>query len=491
MTEKKIDKTSAKTKHPPIVVVLGHVDHGKTTLLDYIRKTSVQAGEAGGITQHIGAYQTQVDPKNPNSFITFIDTPGHEAFSKMRSRGSQVADIAILVVAANDGVKPQTKEAIAHIKKAGIPFIVAINKIDLEGINLDVVKAQLAENEIIVEDYGGDIVAIPISAQQGKGVDELLEMINLMWEMQEIKEVDSKLKAVVLESFVDSHKGVIANVLVLSGEIKRCQDLMCEALEAKVRCLFNENGKLLTKATASQPVQILGFKDLLPVGAIVEDLQESKLKQKQQEKDQKGKQKQGNSCEEGQNKIKLILKADVAGVLEAIKANFTQEVDLIGEGLGDISDSDVLLASSTGAKIIAFNVNTPKQVQKLVEMEGVKIKTYNIIYHLLEDLQKEILKLIEPCINEETLGKAEVIAEFNIKGNHIAGCKVVEGEIIRSEKVRILRGEKVVAEPRIGAMQVERQDTAKATKGQEVALVFRPDVKFNLGDLILSYKIVD
>lgn len=471
---------------PPVVVVLGHVDHGKTTLLDTIRKTHVQAGEAGGITQHIGAYQVQTDPKDDNTKITFIDTPGHEAFCNMRSRGCDVADLAILVVAANDGVKPQTKEAINLIKNNHIPFIVAINKTDLPDINLDVVKSQLAENDILVEEYGGSATAISISAKNNKGVDELLEMLHLLWQVTYEADKQSKdLSALVLESFVDSSRGTIANILVRSGEIKVGDTLCCGTHLAKVKSMFNQNSISIDYAGPSFPVQILGFKKALHIGSIIS----SQASCSRELTDSK---KESLDQDENTPKLKIILKADVAGTLEAIKLNLPSEIDVIDSGVGDVSESDVLLASSTGAIIIAFACRVPILVKKLAEMETVKIKTYEIIYHLLEYLQEKALKLIEPTINEEVLGTAQIIAEFNIKDNHIAGCKITDGQFTRTQKFKLTRTsneeEKEISRPRVKIMQVERVETQEAHAGQEVALVFRPDIKFKLGDKVICFK---
>jgi translation initiation factor IF-2 len=482
-------KSTAKTtkNNPPVVTVLGHVDHGKTTLLDYIRKAKVAQGESGGITQHIGAYQVTLDPKDPGTKITFIDTPGHEAFSKMRSRGAQVADIAILVVAAGDGVKPQTKEAIGHIKKAKIPYIVAINKVDIPGINLDVVKAQLAENDVVVEGYGGDVVAVPISATQGKGIDQLLEMISLINQMREPTQKTDEFSAIVLESYLDSHKGITTNALIRSGKVSVGDTVYCEEQQAKIRSLTLDTGDQTKTATVSQPIQILGFKEIVPTGAQIQKKGINKQVEQTLEKPDPS----PSEDESQDNKLKIIVKADVAGTLEAIKANITSEIELIDAGVGDINESDVLLARSTGSRLIGFRVKIPKSVQKLAEMEQVKIETFEIIYHLLEDLQKRVLKLLEPTINEEVLGEAEIIAEFNIKGSHIAGCKVTKGKLIRSAKTRIQREEKTISEPRISAMQVNRTEVAEAKEKQEVALVFRPDPKFKIGDKVISYNIVE
>jgi len=474
-------------KRPPVVVVMGHVDHGKTTLLDTIRKANVAAGETGGITQHIGAYQVRVRPDDPKSLVTFIDTPGHEAFSKMRSRGATVADIAILVVAANDGVKPQTKEAISIIKKAELPFIVAINKVDIEGVIIDKVKGQLAENEVFVEGYGGDVVAVEVSALKGTGVPQLLEMIELMYELQPIKEATPHLESVVLESFVDSQKGAIANLLVRSGKIRTGQMLYCDDTEAKVRYMISDSGGNVDQVTSSQPVQVLGFSKSLPVGALVTDSKEAvehleKINKRQLTVEE---------LEAEEKKLKIILKADVGGTLEAIKNSLTDEVLLVDDGVGDVSESDVLLAASTGARIIGFRVRLPKHVDKLAQMEEVKIQTFDIIYHLLEDLEKRVLKLMEPTINEEVYGKGEVIAEFNIKGTHICGVKVTEGALRRAAKFRILRGDKTVFEPRVAVMQENRQAAVEVKDGKEAALVFRPDIRFHIGDTVVCYRVVE
>jgi len=493
-------KKPALKSRPPVVAVLGHVDHGKTTLLDKIRKTDVVSDEAAGITQHIGAYQVKIKKaasRQPPaaSQITFIDTPGHEAFSKMRSRGARVADMAILVVAANDGVKPQTKEAISHIKQAKIPFLAAINKMDLQAASVEMVKGQLAENEVLVEGYGGDIVCVEISAKTGKGIPQLLEMLLLLAEMQELKiEKKAAFKGVIIESLLDKCKGPLATLIVKKGVLRLGDRVIAEKTKGKVKAMFDDKGKRVKKAGPSEPVQVLGFKGVPPVGSIVQKV--GKIGKEQVSKVSPNQSKHGSrqtpvskESEEETKQIKLILKADVAGTLEAIKTNFTEEICLISEGVGAITESDVLLAQSTGAIIIGFSVPVPQNVKKLAEMEKVKIKTYDVIYHLLEDLQGQILKMLEPTIDEEALGKAEVIAEFDIKGNHIAGCKVKEGAFFKKHPIHIMRGEKKLADAKISQMQKEREDVEEVKKGNEVGLVFKPDVDFKLGDVIISYKI--
>jgi len=524
-TKKGIKSASRPTllvqTRPPVVVVMGHVDHGKTTLLDAIRTQtysqkpeSLTAKEHGGITQHIGAYQVEVPLKEKpqqarddfaSRKITFLDTPGHEAFAKMRSRGASVADLAILVVAANDGVNPQTKEAITHIKAAQIPMVVAINKIDLPEASVEMVKGQLAENEIFVEGYGGDVVYVAVSAKQGQGIEQLLEMILLVAEMAELSgSPKHPLSAYVLESFVDAHRGVVANLLVKDGKLSIGDQIQAftpnqphqPKIAAKVKLMVDEYGKRIGKALPSQPVQVLGFKTLPLVGAqVTPDHQKIKTEMERTVepiKETPAKVTGDKAPEEvpkEARKLTLILKADVQGSLEAIKANLTEEVELVGEGMGDINESDILLADSTGAKIIGFNVKIPTLVAKLAQMEKVKIKTYTVIYHLLEDVQKEVLKLIEPTINEIILGKAKVIAEFVIKKSHIAGCKVTEGSIHKANRVRVMRGEEVIGEARIVSFQRQRQEVTEVKKGDEVGVVLRPDLPFNLSDVIISYKV--
>ena len=511
---RQLNKSSAtKQTRPPVVVVMGHVDHGKTTLLDALRaykstekSPSLTTKEHGGITQHIGAYQVRCQKK----LITFLDTPGHEAFAKMRARGAQVADIAILVVAANDGVKPQTKEAISHIRKAKIPVIVAVNKIDLPEASVDMVKSQLAENEVLVEGYGGDTVCVAISAKQNKNINQLLEMILLVAEMQELTASSkNSLQAYVLESFLDSSKGIIANIIVKDGQLKAGDEVVAVLsgqlkkvmAKGKIKAIFNEYGKQISSVKPGQPAQILGFKTAPLVGSQViasrqvlvdqtEELPSSEEQEKKLTKETKQEQEDDLNSEE-KPKLTVVLKADVQGTLEAIKTNLTEEVELVGEGVGDITESDVLLAQSTEAQLIGFHVQIPVQVKKLAAMEKVKIKTYEVIYRLLEDIQKQVLQMLEPAINEEVLGEAEVIAEFKIKDKHIAGCKVTSGAIAKNDRIRIMRGKEIVGEPReIASFQKEREEVAKVKKGEEVGIVFKPDIPFQIGDGIISYKVV-
>lgn len=457
------------------MAILGHVDHGKTTLLDAIRSSNIAGKEHGGITQHIGAYQ--IDYKGEK--LTFIDTPGHAAFAKMRSSGVNITDLVILVVAADDGVQPQTKESIAHIKQAKIPMLVAINKIDVPGASVDMVKAQLAENEVFVEGYGGNVVSVEISAKQKKGIDNLLEMIILMAKMEELKtDPAGEFCGAVIDSKMDNRKGPTATILVQNGTLKIGDEIYTDNASGKVRMMLDEYGEKVTAALPAKPIEVLGLKQVPKVGAKVvrgvsKTLGDSQAK---------------TVITSPNSKIKVILKADTYGMLEAIKANIPSEVEVILGEVGQISESDVLLARSVAAQIIAFNVKTSGSVEKLAQAEKVNIRNYNIIYELLEDLEKRILKILEPTIDEEVFGEAEIIAEFKIKKRHIAGCRITKGKIYKVNMVHFQRQGKIYQDARITSFQRDRQECAEAKVGQEIGLVFSPDVDFKIGDVIISYK---
>lgn len=464
-----------------MVAVLGHVDHGKTTLLDAVRKTNVVAKEHGGITQHIGAYQIE----HKGEKITFIDTPGHAAFVKMRSHGASVTDLIVLVVAADDGVKPQTKESLAHIKQAKVPFLVAINKIDLPQASVKMVKSQLAENNVLVEGYGGDIVCVEVSAKQKKGLDDLLEMILLLAKMENLQaNPKGALEGVIIDSKLDSKRGPIATVLIKNGTLTIGDQIFAQDIEGKVKAMRDENANQVKKAGPSKPVEVLGFKKTPPMGAKVK----GKLTLKKEKPiSSASKEKPSEEAEKG--KIKIILKADTNGTLEAVKANLPTEVEVVFSSLGQVSESDVLLAQSVKAQILAFNVKTPSLVKKLSETEKVDIKTYNIIYELLEDMEKRVLKVLEPTIDEEVLGEAEIIAQFNIKGKNIAGCRIKKGKIHKSNPIHLKRKDKIIADAKITSFQKEREEVEEVKAGNEVGMVFSPDLDFKIGDAIISYKI--
>ena len=476
------EKTSSqKSSRPPVVAVLGHVDHGKTSLLDKIRQTNVVAKEFGGITQHIGAYQI----KNKDQTITFIDTPGHAAFSAMRSRGAKVADLAILVVAADEGVKPQTLESLKYIEKAKIPYLVAINKIDLPHPDLKQVEADLAKNGIAVESQGGKIVSLPVSAKIGKGLDELLEMILLMAAMEELKgDKKAELEAVVIESKLDKRRGFLATVLVRNGCLKIGDQVEAGGTVAKIKAMFDEKGQPVKEAGPSQPVEVLGFKKIPEVGSQVRSTEEMAVPEEEHRTEAKK-----EALEE--NKLRLIVKADVQGTLEAILTGLSQEVAIIGSGVGEINESDILLAAATQAEIVSFNVKTAVRVKKLAEMEKVKISHFQIIYKLFEAVTEKVKKKAEPFAGEAILGKAEILKEFEIDKKRVAGCRVLEGEMKKTDKFHLQRGGESVADGRIKSMKTGKEKIEKAKAGEEFGAIFSPSLDFQIGDVLLSYKIVE
>jgi len=457
---------------PPIVVVLGHVDHGKTSLLSKLKQQDLTTKEFGGISQHVNAYDI--------SGITFIDTPGHAAFSQMRSRGAKVADLAVLVVAADEGVKPQTLESLKHLQATQTPFLVAINKIDLPNANLALVKAKLAENNILVEGFGGDIVAVPVSAKTGQGLDQLLEMINLLVQMQTLEGgPNGPLAGVVIESGMDPHRGILATVLLRSGQLIAGQELWANDQRAKVKALLAGNGQPILKITAGQAGQVLGFGDVPPVGSWVGEKASTTPAAAANTENPPRR----------QAKLKVVLKADVAGTLEAILNSLPDEVVVIQADTGLINGSDIELAKTTGAMVIGFNVRLSTKVQKLAEMEAVTVKTYQIIYDLLEDIEKKVLKLMEPTIDETVLGEAEILAEFTINGERIAGSRVTKGRINQKDRLHLRRGEKILGNCRIKSLKIGKVNVEEAKTGDEFGAILSPNLDFVIGDMLRSYQL--
>ena len=486
---------------PPVVTIMGHVDHGKTTLLDYIRQTKVQASESGGITQHIGAYSIDFKGKQ----LTFIDTPGHAAFNKMRERGAQVTDIVVLVVAANDGVKPQTIESINHIKKAKVPVIVAVNKIDLPDVYPDMAKGQLAEHGIMVTGMGGDVEAVEVSAKTGKGVDQLLETIMTMAELMELKaDPAAPLQAVVIESSKDAHRGPVASVIVKSGTLEVKQDLLVDGIEGRVKALVDETGQRMQSVTPGLPVEIIGLQTVPAVGSIIHDVNDVSLEDEGLKIEEEETENAVNEVDpfadlnfdtlfEPKPKLKLIIKADVEGTLEAIKQNLDEEsVELINSGVGEVTASDVEMAVATGAKILAFRVKVDKQALKQAKIDNVRIKVYDIIYKLIEDLQKQMLKLMDATIDEVVTGEAEIVQIFEMKGMKIAGCKLKSGEIKKSDKFHLKRGEEIVADPVVGSLMHGKEEIALVKNKGEFGATFKnKKLNFQVGDMLIAYKIED
>jgi translation initiation factor IF-2 len=511
-TKSKTKATTPKTPKPPVVTIMGHVDHGKTTLLDHIRQTQLAATEAGGITQSIGAYQVTVK----NHPITFIDTPGHAAFSNMRARGAAVTDIVVLVVAADDGVMPQTKESIAHIKTANVPVIVAITKIDLKNAIPEMAKAQLVESDVKVEGYGGSVPVVEVSALKGTGVDKLLETILVLAELEDLTaDPNAPLEAVVIEASLVKDLGPQATFLVKSGTLHQGDTLISvnetPSVTGKAKRLTSDTGATLTSAGPSTPVSLLGLKTVPAAGAVfttpahlatIQPKYASKPKptpeppqpvpdqpsepETETETEQKDTQDQVEKLS-----IKIILLADNQGSLEAISHNLTEELELIKASTGQVTESDVLLAQSTGAAIIAFNVPISRSARKLASLERVPIKTYTIIYQLLEDFEKQILKLLEPTIDEQELGTAKIKAIFTIKNQLIAGCEVTSGRLSLEDKVHLKRAEKIISDAKIISLKQGKIDVKTVDQGNQCGLVLKPQLKLAEGDIITAYTKVE
>ena len=480
-----------KQARPPIVTILGHVDHGKTTLLDFIRKSSVASKEHGGITQHIGAYQVEHGRK----LITFIDTPGHAAFEKMRSRGAKVADIAMLVVAVDDGIMPQTIEAINHIQEAKVPMIVAVNKIDLAGIDtkvqLEKIKKQLSDRKVNLEEYGGDVPLVTLSAKTGEGVDKLLEMISLIAELHEIKGNPSLAAAgVVIEGNLDKFKGPIATILVRNGSLKKGDVVTLGGVKSKIRGMFDYSGKAVEKVGPSTPVEVLGLEEVPMVGVTLG--QEAEAKEEAAVKSLVDRLKQGES-----KTLKVIIKADKQGSLEAIQASlekFNEErkvVEFIFSGTGDIGEENIKLAATVGAIVIGFNVKVAPTAQRLSENEHVLIRTYNIIYELLDDIEEVVNTLLEVGQLEEVLGKANIIAEFPFgKAERVAGCRMIEGSIAKGQRIRVVREGTLLGETKLKSLRKVKDEVNKVEKGNDCGMLFDPPLDFAIGDTVESFRVI-
>jgi translation initiation factor IF-2 len=490
---------------PPVVTIMGHVDHGKTSLLDTIRKTKVAAGEAGGITQHIGAYQVEVNGKK----ITFLDTPGHEAFTAMRARGAQGANIAIIVIAADDGIMPQTREAIDHAKAAKVPILIALNKIDKANANPDRVKQQLAEIDVLIEEYGGDTICLPISARKGTGIDELLDYILLVAEMQDIRANPNRpATGVIIEAKMEKNSGVTATVLVQQGTLKMGDNFVVGSIAGKVRAMFNDRGKRIQKAPPSTPVSILGLPEVPQAGdqlAVVTDektAKQSALQEAEKRRTESAPLGQVSldtlymQMQEGTVKeLNIVLKCDVQGSSEAIKNALSKlgeenlKVRMIHEGIGNISETDVHLAAASGAIIIGFHVKADGAAQREAQREGVDIRYYDVIYKLLEDIEAALTGMLEPTYREVIDGHAEVIQIFKAGRNIIiAGCRVTNGKLARSAQVRILRKDEKIFEGKIASLRRGKDDVREVASGYECGIVIEDFTTFEVGDIIEAFS---
>ena len=489
---------------PPVVTIMGHVDHGKTSLLDTIRKTKVAAGEAGGITQHIGAYQVEVNGKK----ITFLDTPGHEAFTAMRARGAHVTHIAIIVVAADDGVMPQTREAIDHAQAAKVPIIIALNKIDKANANPDHVKQQLAEIGVVIEEYGGDVVCVPVSARRGTGIDELLEMILLVAEVQDIKANPNRpATGVIIEARLEKNTGPMATVLIQQGTLKMGDNIVVGLLSGKVRAMFNDRGKRIQKAPPSMPVSILGLPEVPNASDRLEVVSDERTaKQKAQKIAEERRSENAPlgqvsldtlymQMQEGTVKeLNVVLKCDVQGSAEAIKNSLSKvgeeniKVRLIHEGIGNISETDVHLAAASGAIIIGFNVKADGAAQREAQKEGVDIRYYNVIYKLIDDIQAALTGMLEPTFREVIEGHAEVIQIFKAgKNTVIAGCRITDGKVVRSAQARVLRKNAKIYDGKIASLRRGKDDVREVATGYECGIILEDFSEYEIGDIIEAY----
>ena len=497
------DDEEKRVTRPPVITVMGHVDHGKTSLLDVIRKTHVTAREAGGITQHIGAYQVNYQGKK----IVFLDTPGHEAFTAMRARGAQVTDVAILVVAADDGVMPQTIEAINHAKAAKVPIIVAINKMDREGANPDHVKQQLAELELIPEDWGGETIMVPVSAHKKTGISELLDMILLVAEMQDLKaNPDIPAHGTIIEAQLDKGRGPVATVLIEKGTLRIGDTIIAGTSYGKVRAMINDRGEKVKKATPSTPVEVLGLNDVPMAGDILDAtderiaraVAEKRIAKKKSEEIQQHTKVSLDDIfqriQEGELKeLNIVVKADVQGTIEALKQSLTNikneevKVVIVHAGVGTINESDVMLASAANALIIGFNVRPDANARKAAETEKVDVRTYRVIYDALNDVEAAIKGMLAPKFKEVIQGRAEVRQVITISKMMIAGSYVLEGKITSSSKIRLIRDGIVVHEGEIESLRRFKDDVREVATGFECGITLEKYREVKEGDIFEAY----
>ncbi|MTI57346.1 translation initiation factor IF-2 [Geosporobacter ferrireducens] len=501
------DRPEDLKERPPVITVMGHVDHGKTSLLDAIRKTHVTAKEAGGITQHIGASEVEVRGKK----IVFLDTPGHEAFTSMRARGASVTDIAILVVAADDGVMPQTIEALSHAKAANVPIIVAMNKIDKPGINPDRVRQELADHGLLVEEWGGETINVPVSAHTGEGLDSLLEMILLVAEMQELKANPNRLASgTVIEAKLDKGRGPVATILVQNGTLKVGDPIVAGSAYGRVRAMVSDKGKNIKKAGPSTAVEILGLSDAPEAGDLFNAVKEDKIARQIGEK-RKAKFREENlhatakvtledlfkQIQEGSVKdLNIIVKADVQGSVEAVRQSMVKlsneevKVKVIHGGVGTITESDILLASASNAIIIGFNVRPSSAVSSLAERENVDLRTYRIIYEAIADVEAAMKGMLEPEYKEVVLGKVEIRATFKVPGiGTIGGAYVMEGKVSRNAKVRLIRDGIVIHEGSISSLKRFKDDAKEVNTGYECGIGLENYNDIKEGDIVEPYII--
>ncbi len=501
-------------RRPPVVTVMGHVDHGKTSLLDAIRKARVAAGEAGGITQHIGAYQIETEHDGSTKKLTFLDTPGHEAFTAMRARGTRVTDVAILVVAADDGVRPQTLEAISHARAAKVPIVVAINKIDKEGSSPDRVKQELSEQDLLSEEWGGDVVMVPVSAIKGENIDKLLEMVLLVTEVEDLQANPDRLaKGTVIEAHLDKAKGPVATLLVQNGTLRSGDVVAAGPVLGKVRAMVDENGSRIKEAGPSFPVEALGFSEVptagdefevypdekaarAVVGERATDARAARLAQQMASRRVSLSSMSGQASEGELKELNIILKADVQGSLEAILGSLEQlpkdevQVRVLLSAPGEITETDIDLAAASGAVIVGFNTSMASGAKRAADANGVDVRDYEVIYKLLEDIQLAMEGLLEPEMIEEALGVAEVRAIFSIGKSAVAGCYVTNGKIQRNCRARVKRGKQIVFEGDLDSLKRNKDDVKDVSTGFECGIGCDRFANWEEGDQIEAFKLV-
>jgi translation initiation factor IF-2 len=501
-------------QRPPVVTVMGHVDHGKTSLLDAIRKTRVAAGEAGGITQHIGAYQVEVEQSGGKRKVTFLDTPGHAAFTAMRARGTKVTDVAVLVVAADDGVRPQTLEAISHARAAEVPIVVAINKVDKEGAQIDRVKQELSDQNLLPDDWGGDTVMVPVSALKGQGIDSLLEMILLVTEVEDLKaNPDRMAKGTVIEAHLDKAKGPVATLLIQNGTLHPGNVVAAGPVLGKVKAMVDDTGRRVKDAGPSSAVEVLGFSEVPAAGdefevypdekaarAVVGDraneARATRLAQQMASRRVSLTSMSGQASEGELKELNLILKADVQGSVEAILGSLEQlpqgevQVRVLLSAPGEITETDVDLAYASGAVIVGFNTSLASGAKRAAEIAGVDVRDYDVIYKLLEDIQMAMEGLLEPELVEEALGEAEVRAVFSVGKSAVAGCYVTSGSMQRNCKFRLHRGKQVVYSGDLDSLKRMKNDAKEVNTGFECGIGCDRFADWQEGDRLEAYKMV-
>ncbi len=501
------DKAEDLLHRPPVVTVMGHVDHGKTSLLDAIRKARVAQGEAGGITQHIGAYRVNLS----KGALTFLDTPGHEAFTSMRARGASVTDIVILVVAADEGIMPQTVEAINHAKAAGVPIIVAVNKMDKPEADPEKIKRQLSEHQLLSEDWGGEVIFAPVSAKSGEGIEHLLEMLLLQAEVLELKANPNKpAKGVVIESRLDKGRGPIATLLIQEGTLKVGDTVIAGVSFGRVRAMINDQGQNIDQAGPSDPIEILGLSTVPNAGEVIHAVGEDGIAkivaEHREDKERAAKMSVGGKVtledlfakiQKGEiHELKLVLKGDVQGSVEAVRDALNKlstdkvAVNIIHSGVGGVTESDVMLASASNAIIVGFNVRPDIKAMNLAEREEVDLKVYDIIYNAIDEIRKAMEGMLAPTEKEKYLGRAEVRNVFNIsKVGTVAGCYVVDGVLQRNAKVRLLRDNVIIYSGKLNSLKRFKDDAKEVQQGYECGLGLENFNDIKVGDVVEVFLI--